>query len=173
MKVVRLGEGDAGRLLAASELFDAPPVGEAVRAYLADERNVVFLAVDSGRAVGFLRGTALNQIASARPQMFLYEIDVAPTHRRRGAGRALVRALLAYCRRHGFEEVFVFTDPANAAAVGLYRSTGAVTETVADRMFVYPLTRRPAGSRSVSGQSRAARRRRGDERGKPAQASSP
>jgi ribosomal protein S18 acetylase RimI-like enzyme len=71
--------------------------------------------------------------------MFLYEIEVRPGHRRRGVGRALITALLNYCRANHFEEVFVFTDPANSAAVGLYRSTGAVTETPADRMFVYQL----------------------------------
>lgn len=71
--------------------------------------------------------------------MFLYEVGVVEEFRRRGIGGELIQWLLRYCRDRGFEEIFVFTDPDNAPAVNLYRSTGAVTETPADRMFVYQL----------------------------------
>jgi ribosomal protein S18 acetylase RimI-like enzyme len=139
VKVLRLGPGDTARLLAARELFDRPPTEESARAYLADDRNVVFLAVDGPRPIGFVRGTSLRQLGSGRPQMFLYEIGVIASHRRRGVGKSLVSALLEHCRAQGYEEMFVLTDPANTAAVSLYRSTGATTETPADRMFVYRL----------------------------------
>jgi predicted enzyme related to lactoylglutathione lyase/GNAT superfamily N-acetyltransferase len=139
VQVKRLGAGQVDELLAAGLLFDAPADPSAARQYLADDRNVFFLAADEDRAVGFLRGTALRQVHTNRDQMFLYEIAVAEDRRRTGVGRALVGAFLDYCTTHGFEEAFVFTDPGNPAAVGLYRSTGAVTETPADRMFVYRL----------------------------------
>ena len=86
-----------------------------------------------------MRGTELLQLASRRRQMFVYEIGVDKPFRRRGVATALIKALLQDCRERGFEEAFVFTDPANVPAVELYRSTGALTETPADRMFVYPL----------------------------------
>jgi aminoglycoside 3-N-acetyltransferase I len=127
-------------LLRSPELFDRPLSVAAARRYLADPRNVCFVAVDRDATIGFLRGTELDQMDSDRKQMFLYEIAVVPDHRREGAGRALVRALLEYCRERGFEEAFVFTDPSNEPAVALYRSTGGATETPADRMFVYRLT---------------------------------
>jgi len=139
MRVRRLVRGDEETVRAAGALFDRPPSPPAVRAYLTDERNVFFVAEDAGKAVGFLRGTGLLQVDTRRKQMFLYEIGVAPAYRRRGVGRQLIRALIRYCRSRGFEEAFVFTDPKNRAAVGLYRSTGARTETPADRMFVYRL----------------------------------
>jgi aminoglycoside 3-N-acetyltransferase I len=121
-----------------------------VASYLRDERNVFLLASEKARAVGFLRGTELGQLHSERKQMFLYEIAVDESCRRRGIGRALVNALLDFCRMRGFEEAFVFTDPANQPAVNLYRSTGAVTETPADRMFVYQFGGR-ARSRTTLG----------------------
>ena len=142
MRVSRLTSRGVARLLRARSLFDVAPSNRDARAYLRDPRNVFFLATEAGQPLGFLRGTALRQLHSDRPQMFLYEIGVAAPHRRRGVGRALIRALLAYCRRHSFEEVFVLTEPRNEAAVRLYRSTGAVTETSGDRMFVYRLGRR-------------------------------
>jgi aminoglycoside 3-N-acetyltransferase I len=155
MRVVRLQPGQEGRLLDAASLYDDPPDAPACRAYLADPANIFLLAEHEGSAVGFLRGTALRQLHTRKLQMFLYEIAVAYNFRRRGVGRALVRALLESCRRKGFEEVFVFTSPSNRPAVGLYRSTGGMTETDADRMYVYRLapprsTRRRANRRGPS-----------------------
>jgi ribosomal protein S18 acetylase RimI-like enzyme len=138
-EVRALGPSDAALVLGAAALFDEPPDPASVRAYLADPRNVFLLAMEGGRAVGFLRGTELGQLKSDQRQMFLYEIAVLDDARRNGVGSDLVRTLLRYCRERSFEEVFVFTDPANAAAVALYRSTGAITETPADRMYVYRL----------------------------------
>jgi len=139
VRIRRLLPGDEEEILRAGRLFDAPPRAEAVRAYLADELNVFLLADEGGTATGFLRGTELGQLTSDRHQMFLYEIGVDAAFRRRGIGRALVLRLLSHCRDRRIEEVFVFTYPANTAAVGLYRSTGAATETPADRMYVYTL----------------------------------
>jgi ribosomal protein S18 acetylase RimI-like enzyme len=123
----------------ATVLFDEAPDRAATRAYLADRRNVLFLAYSGDNPIGFLRGTTLRQLHTRRPQMFLYEIGVRSGFRRRGVGRCLIERLLAYCRARGFDEVFVLTSPSNRAAVGLYRATGAATETTADRMFVYRL----------------------------------
>ena len=147
LRVERVNSRGWRKLARAPDLFDDPVERTAVQAYLRDRRNVFFLARVQGLPVGFLRGSELLQPHTARPQMFLYEVGVAPRFRRRGVGRALVVALLEYCRAHRFEEVFVFTDPANRAAVRLYRSTGARTETPRDRMFVWKSgARRPRGA---------------------------
>lgn len=143
MHIRRLGPGDENDVVRAASLLDDPPDLAAVRSYLADSRNIFLLAFEGGVAVGFLRGTELEQLRSERKQMFLYEIEVKGECRRRGIGSGLIRALLRHCRKQGFEEVFVFTDPANHPAVKLYQSTGAVTETSADRMFVYRLGSSP------------------------------
>ena len=139
MRVKRLGARDVAWVFRSADLFDEPPDRQATASYLRDRANIFLLAVEDGRAVGFLRGTALRQVRTRRAQMFLYEIGVLPKYRRRGIGRSLIETLLRYCRRHGFEEVFVLTSPRNRAAVGLYRATGGTTETLADRMFVYRL----------------------------------
>ncbi|MCI4356965.1 MAG: GNAT family N-acetyltransferase [Thermoplasmata archaeon] len=154
MRVVRVRRGQVRQLLAAAPLFDDPPDLRACRAYLADPANIFLLAQHEGKPVGFLRGTALRQLHCRKPQMFLYEIAVADGFRRQGVGRELVRRLLDHCRRRGFEEAFVFTSPSNRPAVGLYRSTGGVTETDADRMYVYRL--RPRATRRATGRRRPA-----------------
>jgi aminoglycoside 3-N-acetyltransferase I len=139
VRIRRLGPGEESLVAGATHLLDEPPDLDAVRSYLADDRNVFLLAEKGSKAVGFLRGTAFGQLKSTRKQMFLYEIEVDADHRRLGIGSELIQRLMAYCHERGFEEIFVFTDPGNLPAVALYRSTGAVTETPADRMFVYQL----------------------------------
>lgn len=140
--IIRATERTREPILQARGLFDRPPLSGPTHRYLSDRRNVLYLALSGGRAIGFLRGTALSQLDNPHPQMFLYEIAVTAPFRRRRVGRALVQRLLQDCRSHHFDEVFVFTSPHNRAAVRLYRSTGARTETRADRMFVYRLAAR-------------------------------
>ena len=157
VRVRSLRPRDVPRLRRAPELFDDPVDARAARAYLRDRANVFLLATFEGRDVGFLRATALRQPHTARKQMFLYEIGVLPRFRRRGIARNLVERLVEICRRRGDEEIFVFTSPRNRPAVRLYRATGAVTETAADRMFVYRLraVRRgnPVGARGAPGRT--------------------
>lgn len=140
MRVRRILPGEELAVLHAAYLFESQVLDlTAVRAYLADLRNVLLVAFEGSEALGVLRATELLQLSTRRKQMFLYEISVDEDFRRHGIGTALITTLLRDCRDRGFAEVFVFTDPANEAAVRLYQSTGAVTETPADRMYVYPL----------------------------------
>jgi aminoglycoside 3-N-acetyltransferase I len=140
LRLRRLSPADAGRFAqTAGPLLDRPADVRAFRQYLADARNVFFVAEMHGVPIGFLRGTTLGQIHTPHPQMFLYEVAVREGYRRRGVGTELVRALLRHCRIRNVDEVFVLTDPANRAAVRLYRATGGRTETAGDRMFVYRL----------------------------------
>lgn len=143
-RLLELRPGDESKVLAAAALFDHAPSRRAVRAYLADRRNLFLLAEDvGGRPIGFARGTVLDQLHTGRPQFFLYEIAVDGPSRRRGVGSALIRRLLRLGSARRFDELFVFTDdPANRAAHRLYRSTGGRTETEGERMYVYPLVGR-------------------------------
>jgi len=138
MRVERIRSGLEQRVLDAAHLFDRPPDVQATRTYLADDRNYLLLAyLDDGAVAGFVRGTELRRLDGPARQMFLYEIDVAPEYQRRGVGAALIRALEQICRDEGFGEMFVFTNRSNTAAMRLYASTGAHTETDDEQMFVW------------------------------------
>jgi len=126
----------------ASDLLAAVPgsVAEAAEAFLADERNLAYAAYAGDEPVGYVRGVVLTRPDDVRPQVFLYDITVAEGARRRGAGRALVEALLDDCRRLGACEMFVLTNRSNAAAMGLYTATGAVSDAGDDEVsLVWPL----------------------------------
>jgi ribosomal protein S18 acetylase RimI-like enzyme len=137
VQVRRIEPGQEADVLAAAALFDRPPDEQSTRAYLADDRNYLFLAFLDGVAVGFLRATELRRLDGPERQMFLYEIDVDEAYQRRGIGKALIGAIDAVCREQGFAEMFVLTNRSNTAAMRLYESTGAHTESDDEQMLVW------------------------------------
>lgn len=55
---------------------------------------------------------------------YIDDLYVRPGHRRKGAARAGLDALIAECRRHGCRSLHVEVAPDNRAAVALYRRYG-------------------------------------------------
>ena len=69
--------------------------------------------------------------------MFIYEIEVAPKHQRKGIGTALINFVLDIVRKEKMYSAFVFTNHSNEGAVAFYKSTGAVIENGDDLLFYY------------------------------------
>ena len=61
-----------------------------------------------------------------RPQLWINEVGVAPSHQRRGLARAILERLKALGRELGCTEAWVLTDEDNAAARATYASAGGV-----------------------------------------------
>jgi aminoglycoside 3-N-acetyltransferase I len=55
---------------------------------------------------------------------FVYDVDVAQSHRRRGIGTSMLERLAALARERGIDEGFVLTEPENEPANGLYAKAG-------------------------------------------------
>ncbi len=66
---------------------------------------------------------------------YLYDIEVATSHRRTGIGSALVNALVASCREDGVKTIWAGTDADNAPARATFERTGADLE--GDRYVEY------------------------------------
>lgn len=124
MEIRRLGSGDGAKVRDAAALFDHPIDEETTRVFLADDRHHLLLAFDEGRPVVFATGVELLHPDACGPEMFLYEIAVAPEFRRRGVARELIRELIAIAERRGCYGMFVLTDEANEVTMALYASTG-------------------------------------------------
>jgi aminoglycoside 3-N-acetyltransferase I len=99
-------------------------------ALLADPRTLMLVAFDGGRPVGFVLGHELPRRHGERAKLFVYEVDVAETHRRRGIASALLARLAELARERGIRTGFVLTEPDNGPANALYRSAGGSTDTV-------------------------------------------
>ena len=119
-----LASGDDGVLgHVAEDVFDNPVDPVLAHEFLQDPRHHLAVAIDNGVVVGF--ASAVHYVHPDKPpQLFINEVAVAPTHRRLGLGRAMVRLLLDVARSHRCTEAWVLTDRSNTAARALYASAG-------------------------------------------------
>jgi ribosomal protein S18 acetylase RimI-like enzyme len=124
IEVKVLGAGDEAVLArVAPEVFDNPIDPDLARQFLADPRHHIAVAVDDGLVVGFASG--VHYIHPDKPaELWINEVGVAPTHHRRGLGKAVMTAILNVGRAHGCHEAWVLTDYGNTAARALYTSAG-------------------------------------------------
>jgi len=104
---------------------------------LADPRALMLVAFDDERPVGFVLAHELPRRHGDRSKLFVYEVDVAETHRRRGIGSELLARLADLARERGIRVGFVLTDEDNAAANALYRSAGGTSAAEVTWTFSY------------------------------------
>jgi ribosomal protein S18 acetylase RimI-like enzyme len=125
MKILHLASGDEDLVLAAPELFDAPPTKAWTSRFLTSDGHHLFVAVDDhGHPTGFVSGVETTH-PDKGTEMFLYELSVHPDHRNRGIGRTLVGSLVDLAQERGCYGMWLATEPDNAAALATYRAAGA------------------------------------------------
>lgn len=149
MEIRVLGRGEEAVLNSvAPDVFDDPVDHRIVREFLADPRHHIAVAVDAGLVVGFASAVHYLHPDEPRPELWINEVGVAASHRRRGTARRLVDALLSVGREVGCSEAWVLTERSNPAAMGLYASSGGAEAPEDAVMFSFDL--QPAGPRPGS-----------------------
>lgn len=118
-------------------------------AILANSANHLAVAQVDGAIAGFLLAYRLDRIDGPSGQLFIYEIDVDPDHRRRGVGSALMLYARDVVAREGLMEAFLLTNRTNAPAMNLFERTGGVAEDDDGVVFVYPGAAAPPGPGTV------------------------
>ena len=123
-----LKEGEEGVLSnVAVDVFDNPVDPRWTAEFFADPRHHIIVALDGDLVVGMC--TSFHYVHPDKaPQMFINELGVAETHRRRGIGRSLVEAMLAHARTLGCTEAWLGTEEDNVPARRLYEGTIAPGE---------------------------------------------
>jgi len=112
---------------AAGTLFDAPPLPEATRRFLTDERHHLLIAYVEGVPAGMITGVEMTH-PDKGTEMFLYELGVDELFRGRGVGQALVSALARLARERGCYGMWVLTDDDNTAALATYQRAGGASQ---------------------------------------------
>lgn len=141
----RLGPGDEAilaQLARDDPEFDledrsapAMPLAHAdAAAYLADPHVLHWVAEEDGRIAGFLLCHLLRMRSKQAYELVLYEIGVHRDMRRRGIGRALVEACVAWMRARGMHTIWVLAD--NPGAEAFYLACRFIREREQPTMLV-------------------------------------
>jgi ribosomal protein S18 acetylase RimI-like enzyme len=115
---------DVDDVVAAGELFDRGPRPVWTARVLETPDHHLCIAYLDGAPAGFVSGVETTH-PDKGTEMFLYELGVHESARRRGVGSALVEALATLARDRGSYGMWVLTDADNEAALATYRRAGA------------------------------------------------
>ncbi|HXA55802.1 MAG TPA: GNAT family N-acetyltransferase [Candidatus Acidoferrum sp.] len=122
IRVLQSGD-DAVLIRCAPDVFDNPIDPERTREFLEDPRHHIVVAIEEGVVVGFASGVHYLHPDKA-PELWINEVALAPTHRQRVLGKAVLSTLLGVGRRLGCTAAWVLTYRDNPAAMALYSSLG-------------------------------------------------
>ena len=140
IEIKLLGPQDAGVLQhVAPDVFDDPINVRRAEEFLADPRHHLVVAVEGGLVVGFVSAVHYVHPDKPLPELWINEVGVAATHRRRGLGTRLLHSVFAVARGLGCAEAWVLTDRANTAAMRLYAAAGSTEAPTDHEMFTFKL----------------------------------
>ena len=120
-------DGDAQRLADFNQEFNgvSRSSGEIGRFLVSDDSaETVLVAEDSAMVIGFLCLQTLHSFCYDVPWVEITELYVAPSHRRCGAGTALVGEAIRKAAQVGATEVVLRTNLMNEAAKALFDQSG-------------------------------------------------
>ena len=131
-----LGPGDAkwmrGILSMFGEAFDdmdtytgAPPSSEYLERLLGRDTFIAVAAFDADQIVGGVAAYVLPKFERDRSEIYIYDLAVAETHRRRGLATAMITELQKIGASRGAYVIFVQADYGDDAAIALYTKLGA------------------------------------------------
>lgn len=126
---------DAAELARLNALFNGEGGSTAAQIAdsLSDGQEIVCVAEEGGRLVGFCCGQVFRSMCYPAPWGEITELFVAEGHRRRGVGRELMALVESELGARGADAFKLYTGADNPGARALYRSCG-YTE-APERMF--------------------------------------
>lgn len=105
----------------AADVFDAPLHEARLRAFLADARHFMVIAIEQDLVVGQAR--AIVHLHPDEPdELYIDNLGVSPGHQRRGIARKLMQALFDWGKERGCIELWLGTEGDNESGLGFYRA---------------------------------------------------
>lgn len=106
----------------------ARPGPDYLSALLAGESFIALAALKAGRVIGGLTAYELKKFEQARSEIYIYDLAVAATERRKGVATALIQALKPIARQRGAWVIVVQTDRGDEPAEAVYEKLGRMQE---------------------------------------------
>ncbi|MDI9239405.1 AAC(3)-I family aminoglycoside N-acetyltransferase [Lysobacter sp. LF1] len=103
---------------------DAPPGDDYLRRLLGSDTFIAVAALEGDAVVGGLAAYVLDKFEQARSEVYIYDLAVQQTHRRRGIATALIARLQQVARTRGAWVIFVQADHGDDPAIALYTKLG-------------------------------------------------
>jgi aminoglycoside 3-N-acetyltransferase I len=100
------------------------PDTEYLRNLLESDNFVAIVAMEDGNVVGGLAAYELRKFEQRRSEIYIYDLAVAATHRRRGIATALIAELKKVAADRMAYVIFVQADVGDAPAIALYTKMG-------------------------------------------------
>jgi aminoglycoside 3-N-acetyltransferase I len=91
---------------------------------LGSESFIALVALQGDQVVGGIAAYDLPKFEQERSEIYLYDLAVAPTHRRQGIATALIEELKRIAALRGAWVVFVQADTGDEPAIALYSKLG-------------------------------------------------
>ncbi len=140
MKILRIKKTDQKLIDQINQLFDDKKWSEKEgNKFLADKNNLLLLAFEDEKPVGFLTAHRLQRFDNKKAEVLLYEIGVHPDYRRQGIGKSLINEVKKWAKEIEASEVWVLTEKTNPIAMKLYQSVGGIEESPGTVMYVYKI----------------------------------
>jgi aminoglycoside 3-N-acetyltransferase I len=118
-----------------AEAFEDPvtyAANPAMRAYLQSalgkEHVMVLVALDEETVVGGLVAYELDKLEQVRSEIYIYDLAVAASHRRRGIATGLIGHLQEIAAARNAWVIFVQADYGDDPAIALYEKLGTREE---------------------------------------------
>ncbi|MBS0421834.1 MAG: AAC(3)-I family aminoglycoside N-acetyltransferase [Proteobacteria bacterium] len=107
---------------------EQPPSDLYLQGLLAKEHVIVLVALTGEQVAGGLVAYQLDKFEQERREIYIYDLAVAATHRRRGIATALIERLREIARQRGAWVIYVQADYVDAPALALYNKLGSREE---------------------------------------------
>lgn len=117
------------------------PSPDYLRQLLAGDGFIGIVACVDGQVVGGLAAYVLQKFEQERAEIYIYDLAVLSTYRRRGIATGLIRRLQEIGAQRGAWVIFVQADPPDTPAIRLYEKLGVREEVLHFDIPVRPAAR--------------------------------
>jgi len=110
---------------------------ENIRSFLSDTSNYFLAFIDNEQILGYALAYTLARYDGRESMMYLHEIEVKESARRKGIGKKLLNEMNNICEQKGFMKLFLITNKSNKPAVALYESLSGEASNDDDIVYTF------------------------------------